>query len=248
MRESLTFGAATHTGLVRANNEDQYAVVDNGGGYPYALIIADGLGGHRHGELASQIAVDYASERLKADYRAELSATDLGRLLEDILVKANVKVYLGSLESKENLGMGTTLTMSVILPGQLLIAHVGDCRAYLLHGHDMVQLTVDHTLAQEMIHAGTLDENEGRHHPSRNILTRALGVPQYIQPDIITVPVQHGDRLLLCSDGLHGFVGDEAIKPLLRKDKSPSALTEHLIQLALAAGGEDNVTVLAAFM
>lgn len=246
MREPLTYGAATHTGLVRANNEDHYAIIDHGGGFPCALIIADGLGGHRHGELASQIAVDYAKERLLAEMAADPAPADVSRLLSDIVEKTNVKVYLGSLQSRDNQGMGTTLTVAVVLPDRIVLAHVGDCRAYLLHGNDMRQLTVDHTLLQEMIDAGSVNPADSSRHPRRNVLTRALGVPEYIQPDIMEVRYQRGDRLLLCSDGLHGYIGDHDIRSLLRKTKNPTLLTGHLIQLALDAGGEDNITVLAA--
>jgi PPM family protein phosphatase len=248
MRESLIYGAATHTGLVRANNEDHYAIIDHEGSYPYALIIADGLGGHHHGELASKIAVDYAQERLAAVFGRGLETGKFSRLMTDILEKTNVKVYLGSLEDSDNHGMGTTMTMAVILPEQLLIAHVGDCRAYLLRGGELNQLTIDHTLLQEMIEAGTLAPDDSSRHLRRNVLTRALGVPEYIHPDFMTVPVQRGDRLLLCSDGLHGYVEDSDIRSLMRKDKTPAILTEHLIQLALEAGGEDNITVLAAYL
>ncbi len=143
--------------------------------------------------------------------------------------------------------MGTTLTLGVILPDQLLLAHIGDCRAYLLRDSNLTRLTVDHTLVQEMVDAGSLTPDESTRHPRRNVLTRALGIPEYLQPDLLTVPVQHGDRLLLCSDGLHGYIDEEDIKTLLRKDKTPAILAENLIQLALDAGGEDNVTVLAAF-
>lgn len=248
MRESLIYGAATHTGLVRANNEDHYAVMDHDGDFPYALILADGMGGHRRGELASQIAVDYVKERLEGEFGRELLPADLCRSISDIIEKANVKVYLGSLESEENRGMGTTLTLAVLLADQLLLAHIGDCRAYLLREGSMTRLTVDHTLVQEMIDAGTLSPEESARHPRRNVLTRALGVPEYLQPDVLTVDTRRGDRLLLCSDGLHSYVAEEDIKTLLRKDKTPAILTEHLIKLSLDAGGEDNVTVLAAFI
>ncbi len=247
MLESLIYGAATHTGLVRANNEDHYAIMSHEGNFPYALILADGMGGHRRGELASQIAVEYVKERLSQEFQKNLPTEDLSRLLADILEKANIKVYLGSLEDEENRGMGTTLTLGVILPDQLLLAHIGDCRAYLLRDSNLTRLTVDHTLVQEMVDAGSLTPDESTRHPRRNVLTRALGIPEYLQPDLLTVPVQHGDRLLLCSDGLHGYIDEEDIKTLLRKDKTPAILAENLIQLALDAGGEDNVTVLAAF-
>ncbi len=247
MRESLTCGASTHVGLVRANNEDSYSVLDHEGGYPYALILADGMGGHRRGELASQIAVDYVRERLSEEFKMHVNANELSRQLTDTVEKANVKVYLGSLSNEENRGMGTTLTLAVFLPDQLLLAHVGDCRAYLLRGDDLRQLTVDHTLVQELVNAGSLTPAESLQHPRRNVLTRALGVPEYLQPDIMTIPLHEGDRVLLCSDGLHGSVAEAAIHNCMKKEKTPAELAEKLVALALEAGGEDNITVLAAF-
>jgi serine/threonine protein phosphatase PrpC len=248
MRDSLSYSAATHTGLVRANNEDNYAIMDHDGGFPYALILADGMGGHRRGELASQIAVDYTKSRLTSILGSGKSSDELARTLVDILEKANVKVYLGSLETPENHGMGTTLTLLILLADQLILAHVGDCRAYLLRDGELTQLTVDHTLVQEMVAAGTISPNESQRHPRRNVLTRALGIPEYIQPDLVAMSAQRGDRLLLCSDGLHGYVDDDQIKMQMRKEKNPASLAEHLIRLALEAGGEDNVTVLAAYL
>jgi PPM family protein phosphatase len=248
MREPLTFSAATHTGLVRVNNEDHYAIMDHEGGFPYALILADGMGGHRRGELASQIAVEYVRDRLAAELSPTISEEELTRLLTIVFEKVNVKVYLGSLASTENRGMGTTLTAVVLLPDRLQLAHIGDCRAYLLHAGSLDRLTVDHTLVQEKIDAGTLTPEESIVHPRRNVLTRALGAPEFLQPDLLTVGIERGDRLILCSDGLYGAVSEETIKLLLRKDKTPVILTEHLIQLALEAGGEDNITVLSAFV
>lgn len=248
MREPLTCSAATHTGLVRANNEDSYAIVDSEGGFPCALILADGMGGHNRGELASQIAVDYARSRLEAEFAAASWPEDIERMLADIIEKSNVKVYLGSLESDDNRGMGTTLTLALLVNDQIHIAHVGDCRAYLLRENELVRLTVDHTLVQEMVDAGTLSMAESVGHPRRNVLTRALGVPEYIQPDKLSLPVQKGDRLLLCSDGLYGSLEEDEIKQQLRKEKTPAALTEKLISMALDEGGEDNITVLAAYL
>jgi len=248
MRESLIYGAATHTGLVRANNEDNYAILDHDGSFPCALILADGMGGHRRGELASQIAVNYARSRLLEEMSAGSWPEDKGRLLTDIIEKANVKVYLGSLESEDNHGMGTTMTMALMMDHELNIAHVGDCRAYLLRDNELVHLTIDHTLVQEMVDAGTLSPDETMGHPRRNVLTRALGIPEYIQPDIAKLSINRGDRLLLCSDGLHGFVSEDDIRTQLRKEKNPAILAEKLITLALNEGGEDNVTVLAVYL
>ena len=248
MQDSLTFGAATHVGLVRVKNEDSHAVLQPSDGHPGALVIADGMGGHRRGELASRVAVDYVCQQLNGltctePVKLEQIAETLGRIIE----KANVKVYLSSLSEDENQGMGTTLTVAIFLPGHVCLGHIGDCRAYLLHGGDLVQLTVDHTLVQELVDAGEISAEASRQHPNRNVLTRALGVPDYLQPDISEHALASGDRLLLCSDGLHGLVEEHEIRSQMRQAQPPGQLAESLVGLALPLGGEDNITVLTAF-
>lgn len=244
MHESGTYAAASDIGLIRKNNEDCYAIVTHGRPLPCGLVIADGMGGHRKGELASRIAVDYASDMITTQLEASTDRNLLPRILADICEKANIKVFLGSLESEENRGMGTTLTIAIVFSDQLILAHVGDCRAYLLHDNSLIQLTVDHTLVQELIDAGSLKASESANHPRRNVLTRALGAPEYMQADTMTLPLTRGDRILLCTDGLHGFVGSEAIRTVLRKEKTAEKAVNRLVALANEQGGEDNVTVL----
>lgn len=140
--------------------------------------------------------------------------------------------------------MGTTLSIAVIYQDQLALAHVGDCRAYLYRDGALMRLTVDHTLVQEMIDAGSLTEAESQNHPRRNVLTRALGAPEFMQADTLTLPLSRGDRIMLCSDGLHGAVPESEIRAVLRKEKTPEQAVSRLIELANESGGEDNVTVL----
>lgn len=244
MHESGSHAAASDIGLTRKNNEDSYAIVTRGAPMPCGLIVADGMGGHRRGELASRIAVDYATEQISSLMEGDLDRAQLPRILADICEKANIKVFLGSLESEENRGMGTTLTIALAFPDQLTLAHVGDCRAYLFRDNTLVQLTVDHTLVQEMIDAGSLKASESASHPRRNVLTRALGAPEYMQADTLSIPLTRGDRVLLCTDGLHGFVDDDVIRSVLKKEKTPQKAVGRLIELANEQGGEDNVTVL----
>ena len=248
MTEPIKFAAQSHTGLVRDNNEDNYELVYPGTGYPLAMILADGMGGHSKGEIASEIAVEFVASFLREYLLSPHASADLTRHLQELVKKANVKVYLGSLDEKENQGMGTTLTVAILVADHLIIAHVGDCRAYLYKDGQLRQLTVDHTLVQEMVDAGSLTAEETRTHPRRNVLTRALGFPDFVIPDITEIPVTAGDRILICSDGLHGFVPDEQISQLVITGESPSEVVNHLIQAALTAGGEDNVTVLCAFV
>ncbi len=248
MQETIVTGACSHIGLVRQKNEDCYAILGNG--YPCALILADGMGGHRRGELASRMAVDYAVLRLNPlIFGPEHPNPEMmNQMLTQIVEKANVKIYLSALSDENNLGMGTTLTIAVLFPNLAVLAHVGDCRAYLLHRGQLKCLTSDHTLVQELVNAGSISPDESRQHPKRHVLTRALGVPDLLVPDILTQPLTSGDRLLLCSDGLYSQVTEEQIKEYMMRAKSAEQLAETLVQLALALGGEDNITALTAFV
>lgn len=246
MREQLSCAGTTHQGLVREKNEDRYAIIDDGR-FPYVLIIADGMGGHRSGEVASQIAIDFVGRHIEEKRQEENDPQAWCEFLSQIIEEANVQVYLKAQEDESRRGMGTTLTIAALFPEHLALAHVGDCRAYLYRAGAMVQLTKDHTLVQEMVAAGSLSPDESAHHPRRNVLTRALGIPEYVQPDKLDLPLQEDDRVLLSSDGLHGFVDDAVIESGMKKEKEPSSLVELMLKKALDAGGEDNVTVLAAF-
>jgi len=242
------YAGATDKGLIRINNEDCYAILTSNENLPYVLIVADGLGGHRKGELASRIAVDYAVSRLEGSIAPDEDPAAVADRLRDVVEKANVKVYLGSIENEDSQGMGTTLTISVVLPGHLVTAHIGDSRAYLLHDGFLQRVTVDHTLVQELLEAGDLTPEEMFNHPKRNVITRALGVPEYMQAETFIQSLRRGDRILLCSDGLHGYVHESQIRQVLKKERDPSSAAGRLIELANAAGGEDNTTVVLCFL
>ena len=244
----MIYGSATDKGLIRTNNEDCFAVVADEDRLPCAFLVADGMGGHRKGELASGIAVDYATRRLMEFLPDRKDPEEVADTLRDIVQKANVKVYLGSLESEENKGMGTTMTIAVVLEGVLVVAHVGDSRAYLLRGASLMRITVDHTLVQELVDSGTLTPEEARVHPKRHILTRALGVPEFMSAECFTIALSRGDRIMLCTDGLHGAADDEEIRSILRRERTPASAAKRLVDLANRCGGEDNVTVVVAFI
>ncbi|MBP5491750.1 MAG: Stp1/IreP family PP2C-type Ser/Thr phosphatase [Clostridiales bacterium] len=231
-------------GLVRTNNEDCLAVFSVG--KDECFVIADGMGGHAAGELASRIAVDYVQEALN-DYLFETDDPEkLLRLLSFTLEKANVKVYLESLGSFRYRGMGTTITVAVLRDKKLYVSHIGDCRLYLLHGQHMKQLTTDHTLVQQMVDSGAITKEEARTHPKRNMLLRSLGVNEYVMPDTFTVDMSNGDVILLCSDGLYGCVEDKTIRAVLRKHKSLEYCAQVLLDLANGAGGTDNISMIIA--
>lgn len=246
MREHLICAAESHIGHVREKNEDSYAII-NDGRFPFVLIIADGMGGHRSGEVASQIAVNFVRDQIVGLRQEDRSAEDWCRLISDLVEKANVRVCLDACQDEDKRGMGTTLTIALVLADAVVITHVGDSRAYLLRDGVLVQMTDDHTLVQEMVAAGTISPEESAGHPHRHVLTRALGTPEHVVPDHLILPREKHDRYLLCTDGLHGYVADRQIESVMRHGKDPADLVEQLIRLALEAGGEDNITVLAAY-
>lgn len=244
----MIYGSATDKGLIRSNNEDCFKVHSSNGGFPVVFILADGMGGHRKGELASRIAVDYAYEKISDRIAHVSTVQETTDLLVDIVEKANVKVYLGALEDPENKGMGTTLTIAVVYEDILIVAHVGDCRVYLLRGNSLMRITVDHTLVQELVDSENISQEQAMKHPKRHILTRALGVPTYMTADCYTVQLEKTDKILLCSDGLHGFVPESVIKSVLKKERNPAVTAQKLIEYANSTGGEDNVTVIAGYL
>jgi PPM family protein phosphatase len=220
-------GVATDIGRVREGNEDSYLVE------PPLYAVADGMGGHRGGEVASHLALETVEERARADQGT----------LADQVRAANRAVYERSQQDREVTGMGTTLTAAKLVDGTLLLAHVGDSRAYLLRGGALRQLTDDHTLVNRMVKAGEITTDEADVHPHRNVLTRALGTEPEVQVDVSEVPLMDGDRALLCSDGLFGMVTEDQIQAILEAEPDPQKAAERLIRAANSAGGVDNITV-----
>lgn len=231
-------------GLVRTNNEDSLATFTVG--KDECLVIADGMGGHAAGELASRIAVEYVTQSLN-DYLFEADDDEkLLRLLAFTLEKANVKVYLESLGSFRYRGMGSTITVCVLRDKKLYISHIGDCRVYLLHGQHMKVLTEDHTLVQQLVDSGSITKEEARTHPKRHVLLRSLGVNEYVMPDTFSVDIKDGDVILMCSDGLYGYVEETTIRAVLRKHKNLEYCAQLLLDLANGAGGPDNISMIIA--
>ncbi|MGI6158029.1 MAG: Stp1/IreP family PP2C-type Ser/Thr phosphatase [Saccharofermentanales bacterium] len=244
---SVRFAGKTHQGLVRERNEDAYALDASDGEWPLIFVVADGLGGHKNGELASHTAVEFIVAYLREHLPDTNDPEHIKAVLEEALQKTNVKVYLTSLEDDANTGMGTTLTLVVLFEHSCYIAHVGDSRCYMLRDHVLERLTSDDTYVSRMVEMGTLSEEESIHHPSRHILTQALGYPEYIDPDIIHVDLLEKDRFLLSSDGLHGILAADAIREALDQCETPDDVAASLIEQTLEAGAPDNVTVVVIF-
>jgi protein phosphatase len=197
------------------------------------VAVADGMGGHRAGEVASATAL----EALRA-------AITSGRPLRESIEDANDAVFTKSRTDQDLHGMGTTLTAGTLVAGgTLLVGHVGDSRAYLLRDGEMRQITEDHSLVEELVREGRLTADEAAVHPQRSIITRALGLDLAVEVDVYPVELAPGDRLLLCSDGLTGMVQPDDIAATLRRESDPSRAAAQLVDLANHAGGEDNITV-----
>jgi PPM family protein phosphatase len=225
----LVVGASTDVGQVRDHNEDAYLVDDQLG----LVAVADGMGGHQAGEVASATAL----EALRA-------AVGSGEGIRDAVTSANDAVYDKSTTDERLRGMGTTLTAGTLAAGgTLLLGHVGDSRAYLLHDGALNRLTTDHSLVEELIRAGELTEAEAEADPRRSMITRALGIEPDVEVDLYPIPLVSGDRILLCSDGLTGMVSEDELETVLRDEPNPTAAARRLVAAANEAGGIDNITV-----
>ncbi len=232
-RGALTeFGSRTDIGCVRDHNEDGLVVA------PPLFAVADGMGGHAAGEVASEIATTVLANQAPKTPDAEA----LGRAVE----AANLEIIAAANDGRGRAGMGTTCTAAILEGERLVIAQVGDSRAYLLHQGKLQQLTRDHSLVAMMVEAGQLTPEEARVHPRRSVITRALGTDPSVQPDLYEIDVQTGDRLLLCSDGLSGMVPDADIESIMNRTADPQRCASQLVNEAIAAGGNDNITVVVA--
>ncbi|MHB8156748.1 MAG: Stp1/IreP family PP2C-type Ser/Thr phosphatase, partial [Desulfocucumaceae bacterium] len=221
-------------GLVRKRNEDSICVLPD----LAFFAVADGMGGHLAGEVASHLAVETVVEHLRAGTEPRLE----NKLYKGVL-QANSKVFEASKSNVSYRGMGTTLTAAVIKDRKMVLAHVGDSRAYLLREDNIVTLTEDHSLVQEMLKQGGITKEQARDHPHRNVLTRALGTDPTVEVDMIETGLKKGDTVLICSDGLYGLVEDNVIQRLVSSAQGPEKAVLDLIGEALHRGGNDNISV-----
>lgn len=240
----MEVGIKTDIGRVRDINQDAY-YISSLVNHPL-FIIADGMGGHKAGEIASKMAVDIISSDLEKDLSSlELDDNSIIGRIQSSIGNANKKIYNESLKDEKFSGMGTTVTLAYKNNEKIFIGHVGDSRAYLLRKDNLSQLTKDHSLVEELIRNGSISREEAKLHPQRNIITRAVGTSQEIEADIIVKEKLKDDILLLCTDGLSNMLMDEEIKEYLLVNENMQKLCEELVRLANEKGGFDNITVLA---
>lgn len=235
---ALQTAGATDTGQLRNENEDVVLVALELG----LIGVFDGMGGHTAGDVAAETARRHVVSTFE-----DSGDGDIGARLTACLERASAAIHAEAQERRDRHGMGTTAVIAHIAGTTATIAHVGDSRAYLLRGSRLRQLTDDHTVVAAMLSAGAITPEEALHHPYKNVLSRCLGHSAEVEVEIQTVPLEPGDRLLLCSDGLSGYASHEAIEQVLRGAESTGAATADLIDLALRGGGGDNVSCVVAF-
>jgi len=236
----MKYFGATHKGKSRENNEDCYHAETD------LFIVADGMGGHKAGEVASRLSIKYFLKSFNDNIgnKVRISSKSIKKLIIDSISSANEEVFKESITNAGCYGMGTTFTACYILENTANIIHVGDSRAYLYRYNDLQLITSDHTFVGEMFSRGEITYEETFDHPKRNYLTNVLGVSDEITPDYHDVKVFAGDRLILCTDGLNSMLRDDLILKITKKASNPEDSVNDLIKHANKLGGKDNISVI----
>lgn len=229
----------TDIGLVRETNQDAYdfGYFDDGNCW---IVVCDGMGGVSGGQVASTICVEKVSEGLERGYRDKMSLSSAKNLLTSAINAANSAVFKEAQDNIVYKGMGTTVVAVLVLGDIAVIAHVGDSRAYILND-EINAITKDHSFVRLLIDTGKITEEEAKIHPDRNVITRAVGIEHVVDVEIDIADLNENDKLLICTDGLNGYVEDEVILKTVKEYGDSSA--EKLVETANNAGGRDNVTV-----
>ncbi len=234
---TIRVAGLTHPGLVREQNEDRF-IIDQSAG---CFLVADGMGGHQAGEVASCIAAETIARKITL--LGSKQRLDPAKSLLEAILLAHQAVRKQAGKNLSQRGMGSTVVIAWLQPPscQLWLAHVGDSRAYLRRGGDFFRLTEDHTIYNQAMRAGLLGPDPDTH-PPRSLLSQAVGASELIAPETARIELLPGDRLLLCSDGLTDMVSEEQIAELIDAAEAPEDICQHLISAALEGGGKDNVT------
>ncbi len=230
----MTAALRTDVGRVRKQNEDAAWLNEKQGIY----VVADGMGGHLAGEVASAMAIDAMKRMTKTHEIASIA------VLREAVVAAHEAIYACAQENKTCSGMGTTISAMWRGGHYMYIAHVGDSRIYRFRHGELEQITQDHSLVEELVRAGIISREEARNHPRRNIITRALGTQGENAPDLLAADIEKDDLWLLCTDGLSSMVSDDEISRVLGSTQDLEEMADTLLKMALAAGGRDNVTLI----
>jgi PPM family protein phosphatase len=231
----LRYAAATDVGRVREVNEDAYLAS------PPVFVVADGMGGHTGGDVASAIVVEEFARLGDVAYDADSAV----RAVSDALATSQYRIEEHAAGKRGRAAPGTTVAAVVLVGGDepgWLVVNLGDSRVYRMHDGGLLQVSRDHSLVQDLLDAGDIGADEVAHHPERHVITRALGGPGFSQPDLFRLPLGEVDRFLLCTDGVNGLLDDAAIGAILAAEPDPGRAAQALVAAALEAGGDDNAT------
>lgn len=235
----MQYGAVSDIGKIRKINEDNY-YIGTDAEFPY-VIVADGMGGHQAGEVASMMAVDIISNNLANNLDTRLDYVEVSEVIRKAFISANSIIYSYSDQNYKRAVMGTTATLAMVYDGKLITAHVGDSRAYKIDEYSIDQITRDHSYVQELVNMGKLTPYEAKHNPKKNYIMRAMGAEETIKVDIGIIPY-NGEKLLLCSDGLSNLVEDDEIFNYVKYSDDLQTAVQKLVDLANLRGGTDNIT------
>ncbi len=241
----MKYAARSDVGKVRSQNEDAWSVIPGPGGHPAGFAVADGMGGHEAGEVASRMAIDAIAEAIGRCAADRLESGEAEAVLRAGVESANLRILHYSRDQLGGIPSGTTLTAGLLSGRTLLLVHIGDSRAYLFRDGVIRQLSRDHTYVAELVSSGLIRPEEAHTHPERNKITRALGFEPGLAPDILRTSLREDDQLLLCTDGLTEYVGEEEMSAVLSRE-DPESAAERLVTTANERGGRDNTTVVIA--
>ncbi|MEC1263540.1 protein-serine/threonine phosphatase PrpC [Bacillus subtilis] len=231
----------TDTGKIRQHNEDDAGIFKGKDEFVLA-VVADGMGGHLAGDVASKMAVKAMGEKWNEAETIPTAPSDCEKWLIEQILSVNSKIYDHAQAHDECQGMGTTIVCALFTGKTVSVAHIGDSRCYLLQDGDFVQVTEDHSLVNELVRTGEISREDAEHHPRKNVLTKALGTDQSVSIDTRSFDIEPGDKLLLCSDGLTNKVEGTELKDILQSDSAPQEKVNLLVDKANQNGGEDNIT------
>jgi len=241
----MEFWGITDSGKVRKHNQDFYKMQSNEDNGIAILVVCDGMGGANAGNVASELAAEAFMENMSSlveDSNDKFDQQKVAAMVTDAVLSANAVVFDKSLHDEEFAGMGTTLTAAVSTGEGEVVANIGDSRLYHVRKNKITQITKDHSVVEDMIERGEITRSEARHHPSRNLITRALGTSFYEPPDIFLLNLEPGDFIILCSDGLSNVVLDREMLYELKRGDTVRESCEALVDMALERGAPDNVT------
>lgn len=229
-------------GSVRKVNEDSYYVskFENNNGY---IIIADGMGGHKGGQMASKTAIEEINRTINFKKIRKMSKDEIEQKLKECIEKANMAVFTKALGDDTLSGMGTTLVLCLVVDKVAYIANVGDSRLYVVRNNKIAQVTKDHSVVQMLIDSGEITENEAKNHPNKNVITRAIGSDVKVESDIFYYKLEENDYILMCTDGLSNMVDDSVMLDVLISENSLETAVEKLGKIANENGGLDNITL-----